>query len=357
LTALVLEGVSKNFGDVRAVDGVDLSIATGGFVALLGPSGCGKSTLLRLIAGLETADAGRIIIDGVDVTAMPPWSRPVNTVFQSYALFPHLDVAANIAYGLHREGLPRTTIAERVAAMIDLVKLGGLECRKPQQLSGGQRQRVALARSLAKLPKLLLLDEPMAALDRALRDETQGELAALQKRIGITFVLVTHDQTEAMGMAEKIAVMRRGRIVQFDAPRAIYERPADSEIARFVGSGSVIDGVLAARDGERAVLATSIGRFEGRAHDLHLASGDAAAIVLRPEILVLGAVADAAEALTGQVSRVVFVGARQSVELVCGANDAMRRIVVELAAAEPAPAQGAALRVTWRWQDAAIVAR
>ena len=207
---LGIAGVSKRFGAVTAVDDVSLEIAQGEFFALLGPSGCGKTTLLRMLAGFETPSAGAIMLDGVDLAALPPYRRPVNMMFQSYALFPHMTVAGNVAFGLRQDRVPRAEIAERVADALNLVELGPLARRKPHQLSGGQRQRVALARSLVKRPKLLLLDEPLAALDKKLREQTQFELMAIQQRVGITFVIVTHDQDEAMTVADRIAVMEHG---------------------------------------------------------------------------------------------------------------------------------------------------
>ena len=211
----------KRFGAVTAVNRVSLSVEREEFFALLGPSGCGKTTLLRLIAGFETLDRGRIVIDGADMTQVPPYARPVNMMFQSYALFPHLDVASNIAFGLRQEGMERRRREARVAEMLALVQLRGLERRRPHELSGGQKQRVALARALAKQPKLLLLDEPLAALDRKLREETRLELTGIQQRLGTTFLVVTHDQEEALGMASRIAVMNRGRLEQIGSPAAI----------------------------------------------------------------------------------------------------------------------------------------
>src|SRR3954454_82185 len=216
---------SKRFGAAPAVDRVSLAIERGEFFALLGPSGCGKTTLLRLIAGFEMPDGGRFLIDGVDVTAVPPYARPVNMMFQSYALFPHLDVAANIAFGLRQEGMERRRREARIAEMLALVQMQGLERRRAHELSGGEKQRGALARALAKTPKLLLLDEPLAALDRKLREETRLELTGIQQRFGTTFLVVTHDQEEALGMASRVAVMNEGRLAQIGAPAEIYERP------------------------------------------------------------------------------------------------------------------------------------
>ncbi len=236
-----IEGLSKRFGAVTAVDNVDLDVARGELFALLGGSGCGKTTLLRMLAGLETPDSGRILIDGQDMTGVPAHLRPVNMMFQSYALFPHMDVAANVGYGLRREGVARDEIARRVAEMLQLVRLDGLGERKTSELSGGQRQRVALARALIKRPKLLLLDEPLAALDRKLREGTRFELVRLQAELGLTFVVVTHDQEEAMSMATRLAVMNAGRIVQVGAPREIYERPASRFVADFIGIANILE--------------------------------------------------------------------------------------------------------------------
>src|ERR1700724_1462664 len=235
MALLEIAGVSKRFGATAAVDDVSLNVEKGDLFALLGPSGCGKTTLLRMIAGLEIPDHGRVLIDGVDVTALPPYARPVNMMFQSYALFPHMDVAANIAFGLRQEGMDRQRIAARVGEMLALVQMSNYGGRRPHELSGGQRQRVALARALAKMPKLLLLDEPLAALDRKLRAETRLELIGIQERVGITFLVVTHDQEEALSMASCVAVMDQGRLVQTGAPAEIYERPATRFVANFVG--------------------------------------------------------------------------------------------------------------------------
>jgi putrescine transport system ATP-binding protein len=236
--------VTKKFGDATAVDHVSLSIRKNELFALLGSSGCGKSTLLRLMAGLETPDSGRIIVDGQDITQLPPHQRPVNMMFQSYALFPHMTVEGNAAYGLKREGVGRAEIRERVAAALDLVQMSRYAQRKPHQLSGGQQQRVALARSLVKRPKLLLLDEPMSALDKQIRQQTQFELGNILYAVGVTCVLVTHDQEEAMTMADRLAVMNDGRIIQTGTPDEVYESPSCRFAAEFIGSTNLFKGVL-----------------------------------------------------------------------------------------------------------------
>ena len=239
-----LENVTKRFGDFVAVDNVSLSIFKGEIFCLLGGSGCGKTTLLRMLAGFETPTSGRIFIDGQDMADTLPYNRPVNMMFQSYALFPHMTVAKNVAFGLEQENLPRKEIDQRVADMLEIVKLGELARRKPHQLSGGQRQRVALARSLVKRPKLLLLDEPLGALDKKLRQATQFELINLQEKLGVTFIVVTHDQEEAMTLATRIGVMDRGEIVQVGSPTEIYEYPISKFVADFIGSVNMFEGRL-----------------------------------------------------------------------------------------------------------------
>src|ERR1700716_1052110 len=233
MALLEIVDASKRFGAVAAVENVSLAVENGELFALVGPSGCGKTTLLRLIAGFETPDRGRILIDGADVTAAPPYARPVNMMFQSYALFPHLDVAGNIAFGRKQEGMARRRRAARVEEMLALLQMTGFAKRRPHELSGGQKQRVALARALAKMPKLLLLDEPLAALDRKLRPEPRLELVGIQERVGTTFLVVTHDQEEALSMASCVAVMGQGRLLQTGAPAEIYERPASRFVANF----------------------------------------------------------------------------------------------------------------------------
>jgi putrescine transport system ATP-binding protein len=256
---LRLENISKQFGAFSAVDQLSLDIYQGEFFALLGPSGCGKTTLLRSIAGFEQLSSGRILLDGVDLGPVPPHRRPVNMMFQSYALFPHLTVEANVAFGLKQEGLPKAEIATRVADMLALVKLETFGRRKPHELSGGQRQRVALARSLVKRPRVLLLDEPMAALDKKLRGETQFELMDLQRQLGLTFVIVTHDQSEAMTVADRIAVMDHGRLMQVAPPAEVYESPNSRWVADFIGTVNLFEGRVG--DHGNIVEGTALGRL------------------------------------------------------------------------------------------------
>jgi len=243
---LRIESVTKDFGDVRAVDQVSLDIARGEIFALLGSSGCGKTTLLRVLAGFETPSSGRVLLDGDDLAGRPPYERPINMMFQSYALFPHLSVWDNVAFGLRRDRRPKAEVSARVEEMLRLVQLVPLARRKPHQLSGGQQQRVALARSLAKRPKLLLLDEPLGALDRKLREATRIELVNIIRQVGVTCVVVTHDQEEAMTMASRMAVMSEGRFVQVGSPAEVYEMPATRFVADFVGSVNLMDGTVVA---------------------------------------------------------------------------------------------------------------
>lgn len=250
------ENVTKRFGSFVAIDDVSLDIAEGEFFSLLGPSGCGKTTLLRMLAGLETPTTGRILIDGVDMVGVPPNRRPVNMVFQSYAVFPHMTVAENVAYGLKIDRVPRPERDRRVDDALALVKLGDYAQRRPDQLSGGQRQRVALARALVKRPKVLLLDEPLSALDAKLRDAMRGELAAIQREVGVTFVMVTHDQDEALAMASRCALMNHGTLQQVATPGDLYEYPANRFVADFIGTINLFEGVLGHDAAGHAIVST-----------------------------------------------------------------------------------------------------
>jgi putrescine transport system ATP-binding protein len=279
---LVTEKLVKRFDEAVAVDEVNLSINKGEIFALLGSSGCGKSTLLRMLAGFETPTSGRILLAGQDVAKLAPYERPFNMMFQSYALFPHLDIWENVAFGLKREGLPKADITQRVGEMLDLVQLGTYAKRKPHQLSGGQQQRVALARSLAKKPKVLLLDEPLGALDKKLREQTQFELVNIIEKVGVTCVMVTHDQEEAMTMAGRIAVMSKGRVLQVGSPEEVYEHPANRFVADFIGNVNLFDGKLSVDQPDRCAVKTAIGEIHV-GHGVSGALNMPVAIAVRPE--------------------------------------------------------------------------
>jgi putrescine transport system ATP-binding protein len=279
-----IENVTKRFGEFTAVNDLSLNIYRGELFALLGGSGSGKTTLLRMLAGFETPSEGRILIDGVDMAGVAPYDRPVNMMFQSYALFPHMNVEQNIAFGLKQDGLPKPQIAERVGAILDMVQMSQFAKRKPHQLSGGQRQRVALARALVKQPKLLLLDEPLAALDKKLREQTQFELMSIQEKVGITFVMVTHDQEEAMTMASRIAVMDRGEIVQVGTPNEIYEYPNSRFVADFIGSVNMYAGRLIEDESDHVVIDSPVlGGTVYVDHGVSAAPGATVWIAIRPE--------------------------------------------------------------------------
>ncbi len=302
--------ITKKFGDFTAVDNLTLDIYHREFFALLGASGCGKSTLLRMLAGFERPTSGEIILDGQDIAGIPPYRRPVNMMFQSYALFPHMTVESNIGFGLRQDGMPKAEIAERVKQMLKLVKLEQFAKRKPQQLSGGQRQRVALARSLAKRPKVLLLDEPLGALDKKLREETQFELMDLQQELGLTFVVVTHDQEEAMTMADRIAVMSHGKVIQVATPAEIYEAPNSRFVADFIGDVNILEGKVKAAGNGRVEIAGE--DFTVRAlGDTQLAIGASAGFAIRPEKLKISrtAPADATiNASEGEIWDIAYLG-------------------------------------------------
>jgi putative spermidine/putrescine transport system ATP-binding protein len=324
--AVRFERVSRRFGAVRAVDEVSFEVKDGEFFAMLGPSGSGKTTCLRLIAGFEEPDAGRVAIHGRAMAGVPPYDRNVNTVFQDYALFPHLSVLDNVAYGLRVRGVGKVERRARAEAMLELVALGGFGARRPAELSGGQRQRVALARALINRPEVLLLDEPLGALDLKLRQQMQSELKALQRQVGITFVYVTHDQEEALGMSDRLAVFNRGRIEQIDTPEAIYEHPATAFVAGFVGASNIVDPSVA----ERLV-------------------GIREAFALRPQrIRILASSDGAAEhSVEGSIVDVQYHGASTRIDVALEGGGVLTALRPNGALAGPRPEVGARIRLGW----------
>jgi len=306
-----IEGVTKTFAGIKAVDNVSIDIAKGELFALLGGSGCGKTTLLRMLAGFEVPTSGRIIIDGKDMTGVPPYERPVNMMFQSYALFPHMTVEKNVAYGLKHEKMTDAERKDRVRQMLDLVQLSDLGHRKPHQLSGGQRQRVALARSLAKHPKVLLLDEPLGALDKKLREHTQFEIANIQYKTGITFIVVTHDQEEAMTLASRIAVMDRGVVRQIGTATDVYEYPNCSFVAGFIGSINMFDGeVTGIEDGSLRAIVPALGTEVVGNAPSGMAFGQKVKVAVRPEKILISREKPSGEvnALEGTVDDLGYFG-------------------------------------------------
>ncbi len=308
---IVFENVTKRFGDFTAVNDLSLSIYEREFFALLGASGCGKSTLLRMLAGFDEPTSGRILLDGQDLRGIPPYRRPVNMMFQSYALFPHMTVEQNIAFGLKQEGMPKPEIEKRVAEMLRLVKLTQFAKRKPHQLSGGQRQRVALARSVAKRPKVLLLDEPLGALDKKLREETQFELMDLQQKLGLTFVVVTHDQEEAMTMADRIAILDKGQVMQVATPAEVYEAPGSRFVAGFVGNINMFEGKVAARNGAGVNIAVGDTGMTIRSESGgDVPAGTQVAFAIRPEKIAVSSrqPAEGLNAAEGEIFDLAYLG-------------------------------------------------
>ncbi len=343
--------MTKRFGGVTAVDNLSLAIGEKEFFALLGPSGCGKTTLLRVIAGFERPDSGQVLLDGRDITELRPNRRPVNMMFQSYALFPHLTVQANVSYGLEMEGVAAPERARRVAEALDLVQLGSAANRKPHQLSGGQRQRVALARALVKRPRVLLLDEPLAALDRKLRQQMQFELKRLQHDIGITFLVVTHDQEEALAMADRIALMDSGRIAQLDTPRGLYERPANRFVAGFIGMTNFLDGRLV----PGGIEVEGIGVIRGDA-PAAISSGNAGTLAVRPERIQVSSAPGAAGALGGTVVGIAYLGQDLVVQIGLAGRD--QPLIARLSAGSEAArhlATGAKVWCDWPAEAAHIL--
>jgi putative spermidine/putrescine transport system ATP-binding protein len=325
--AVQLIEVTRHFGDVKAVDAVSLTIQSGEFFAMLGPSGSGKTTCLRLIAGFDQPSSGRIEIAGQDATALPPYERDVNTVFQDYALFPHMTIGDNIGYGLMLKKIPKSERLKRVADMLDLVQLSGLEHRKPTQISGGQRQRVALARALINQPKILLLDEPLGALDLKLRQQMQLELKTIQRQLGITFIFVTHDQEEALTMSDRLAVFNQGKIEQMGSPMTVYERPATEFVANFVGVSNWISGSLA-----------------------QLLTGSSQSFVLRPEKIQIVApnspVSEGMCSAIGQIKNILYLGMYTRYEI--GLQPEGFLTVVEQNRQNPHWIQGESVQLLWQ---------
>lgn len=325
---LVTDKLIKRFDETLAVDEVSLSIGQGEIFALLGSSGCGKSTLLRMLAGFERPTSGRITLGSQDVVNLPPYERPINMMFQSYALFPHLDIWENIAFGLKREGLPKAEIKQRVGEMLELVQLAPFAKRKPHQLSGGQQQRVALARSLTKRPKLLLLDEPLGALDKKLREQTQFELVNIIEKVGVTCVMVTHDQEEAMTMASRIAVMSKGRVLQVGTPKEVYEHPANRFVADFIGNVNLFEGRLSVDEPDRCAAVTGIGEI----HVGHGVTGTLnmpVAIAVRPEKIEISKERPAVNfnLFSGKVKEIAYFGSYNT--YIVSASDGTRVRITE----------------------------
>lgn len=344
-------GVTKTYGDATAVNDLSLSVQPGEFLSLLGPSGCGKTTTLRMIAGFEHPDSGDIRISDRSVLGQPPYKREVNTVFQAYALFPHMTVAENVAYGLQQRRVPKSEQRDRVIAALDMVQLRRFADRKPTQLSGGQQQRIALSRALINRPSVLLLDEPLAALDRQLREEMQVELKLLQSRLGITFVFVTHDQGEALSMSDRIAVMRAGKIEQLDAPERVYADPASAYVASFIGQQNFLHGtVTAAGD----AVETSAGAIRGRWGQESVGAGQSGVAAIRPEFIRLQPAGSAEDGIDGRVLSVSYLG--ETLQVVVGTPDGQTLLVRTPAPTAPAVATGDDVRCTWAREDVRLFA-
>ena len=360
-----LEHVTKRFGEVTAVDDLTLAVADGEFFSLLGPSGCGKTTTLRMIGGFEDVTAGTIRLGETDITELPPFRRETNTVFQNYALFPHLDVFENIAFGLRRRRVPAGEIRHQVAAMLKLVELPGYERRKPSQLSGGQQQRVALARALVNNPRVLLLDEPLGALDLKLRKQMQVELKRIQSEIGITFVFVTHDQEEAMTMSNRIAVMRNGRLEQLGTPEELYERPTTAFVAGFLGVSNLLDGEVSGRSGDMAEIQLSGGTLV-RAPAGSTNGARTVQVGIRPEklrVIPLEAGSESADrdtnTLDGRVLDASYIGVSTQylIETADGHVLTVYSQNLETSGAGEVIADGEAVRLAWKPQHTFVIDR
>jgi spermidine/putrescine transport system ATP-binding protein len=356
-----LERVSKHFGDLVAVRELDLDIGRGEFFTLLGPSGCGKTTTLRMVAGFEQPTVGRVLIEGEDVAGLPSYKRPTNTVFQSYALFPHLSVGDNVAFGLRRKKVAKDEIKQRVQSELERVGLAGEINRKPNQLSGGQQQRVALARALVNLPKVLLLDEPLGALDLKLRKGLQLELKGIQRDVGITFVYVTHDQEEALTMSDRIAVMSNGVVEQVDTPENVYERPSTTFVAGFIGVSNLMPGTVTAATGGRGTIRLDTG-LEIEASVDGIGSGERCHAVVRPEKLQIsqasaGSAEDGMPGVEGVVESSVYLGTSTQIVVSLPGDVSMTVLVPNASEAERArlPGGGAPVRLSWEPEHMHVV--
>jgi spermidine/putrescine transport system ATP-binding protein len=357
-----LERVSKHFGDLVAVRDLDLDIGQGEFFTLLGPSGCGKTTTLRVVAGFEQPTAGRVLIEGADVAGLPSYKRPTNTVFQSYALFPHLSVGDNVAFGLRRKKVPKDEIKQRVQGELDRVGLAGEIHRRPNQLSGGQQQRVALARALVNLPKVLLLDEPLGALDLKLRKGLQLELKRIQREVGITFIYVTHDQEEALTMSDRIAVMSNGVVEQIGTPENVYERPGTTFVAGFIGVSNLMPGTVTTVNGERVRMRLDTGvELEASSVTAGLSNGERVHAVVRPEKLRIAPAGDSpldgAPSVEGVVEASVYLGT--STQIVVRLSDEVRMTILVPNADEAErarlPGGGAPVKLSWEPEHIHVV--
>ncbi|AZN71035.1 ABC transporter ATP-binding protein [Georhizobium profundi] len=351
-----IENVSKSFGQTKAIDNLDMKIMAGEFVTFLGPSGCGKSTTLRILGGFESPDQGRVILDGVDVTKQPPNKRDVNMVFQDYALFPHMTVGENIAFGLELKGQQRGEIDRRVASLLDFLQLSGFRDRTPDQLSGGQRQRVALARALAPDPKLLLLDEPLGALDAKLRGQVQVELKDIQRRTGKTFFFVTHDQEEALTMSDRIVVMNAGRVEQDGTPEDLYYRPASRFVAEFIGETNLLEGTVRGSDQGAVIIDWKGHSVYGSANGGQPQTGSSVAASIRPENVICLPQRPANDrALKGRIVNRVFKGSKTTVDVQVDERDPL----IIKAHVDPAVAHQFAddtVWVTWDTSRLAVLA-
>jgi spermidine/putrescine transport system ATP-binding protein len=351
LAAIELKGVVKTFtahGDaVQAVKGIDVSIGEGEFFSLLGPSGCGKTTTMRMIAGFDEPTEGEVFLHGENVVGVPPNRRDVNMVFQSYALFPHMSVFENVAFGLRRKGVAKAEVASRVGEMLEIVDLKGREKRRPRELSGGQQQRVALARALVNRPRALLLDEPLGALDLKLRQAMQVELKRIQREVGITFVYVTHDQNEALTMSDRIAVMNDGLIEQLGSPREIYERPATKFVAGFIGTSNVLSGTIATTGGGRAVIEPGAG--ERIVVPREVAAGETVELTVRPEKIEVRSARPPGDgcAVRGTVSEVVYLGMFTNYNVITSSGAEVVVFVQNVSSADDVATRGDSVWLSW----------